>query len=49
MLLVVLLLGALASCNADDGANAGTAGGFRNLGKRGDSNLGGDGASASLR
>ena len=48
MLLAALLLSALAACNSDEGA-AGSGAGFRNLGKRGDSNLGGEGAAVSLR
>ena len=48
VLLAALLLSLLAACNSDDGA-AGSSAGFRNLGKRGDSNLTDQGAAVSLR
>jgi hypothetical protein len=50
VLLAALLFSALTACNSDDGAgSSGAPSGFRNLGKRGDSNVGSQGAAVSLR
>lgn len=50
VLVMAVLLSALAGCNADDGAaGSGAPGGFRNLGKRGDSNLSREAPAVSLR
>jgi len=49
-LLVVVLVAALAACNSDDGASgSGAQPAFRNLGKRGDSNLADQRVGAPLR
>jgi len=49
VLLLAVLLSAVAACDSDDvGTAAGTQTAFRNLGKRADSNLGGE-HSASQR
>ena len=43
VLLVAVLLSAVAACDSNDvGSAAGTQSAFRNLGKRADSNLGGE-------
>jgi len=49
LLVTVALATALAACNSDDGASgAGGGSAFRNLGKRGDSDVAGQAAKAAL-
>jgi len=47
VLVVVVVVSWLAACNTDDGANGSSSpSAFRNLGKRGDSNLAGERSAA---